>query len=160
MTDPISDIFENDPSLLIADPSQVTISDRRLGSGGFAKVFKGRYQGIDVAIKVIDIYRNYNDIYKMPNNIYEAEIERVRDEAVIMKQCSIHCNIVDVYGYTIPAQKGAEPLIVMELMHWSLYSILHEEPNLALLFRTRMKLCETLQVLWNSCIYNDTYTRM
>ncbi len=139
--DPISEMFDNDSSLLITDPSQVFISDKRLGSGGFAKVFKGQFHGIDVAVKVIDIYRNYNDILTMPNDIYEAEIERVRDEAIIMKQCSIHSNIIDVFGYTVPFQKGSEPLIIMELMHASMYSIIHDTSNMrTFLFSTRKKL--------------------
>lgn len=141
-TDLMSDISEDDRSLLITNRNLIHFGETRIGVGGFAKVYPGKYKGIDVAIKVIDIYRNYDDPRLMPDKIYKAEMERVRDEAAIMKQCSIHTNIVDVYGYYRDEQKGPEPFIVMELMKSSLHKVIHERKSTCTIFSfsTRLKL--------------------
>jgi serine/threonine protein kinase len=75
----------------------------------------------------------------MPDKFSQAELECVRNEAVIMKHCSIHRNVGDVYGYC-SFQKGSEPYIVMELMHWSLHRIIHEDASVDFSFRSRIKL--------------------
>lgn len=129
--------------LLIQDRSQVQVVfdiTQRIGVGGFAEVFQGQYNNENVAIKVIDIYRNFDRIKTMPEDVFKAEYERVRDEAILMKQCSVHSNIVDVYGYCTPVERGSKPWIVMELMSYSLNMILHDLKEMPLLIKTRFKL--------------------
>jgi serine/threonine protein kinase len=118
--------------------------ETRLGKGGFAEVFKGSYNKDEVAVKVIDIYRNYDRLDEMPLVIYQEECNRVQDEAMLMKQCSIHSNVVDVYGYCPPQISGSKPLIVMELMYASLNKILHQRTDLDISFNCRLQLMKDI----------------
>jgi serine/threonine protein kinase len=112
----------------------------RLGQGTFAEVFKGLYDNDDVAVKAVDIYRHIDRPAEMSEELYNAECNQVRDEAKLMRQCSVHSNIVDVIGYCPPLNIGSKPLIVMEQMHDSLSRILHQRKDLLLPFRTRLLL--------------------
>ena len=138
-----TDTYGDASGLQIDDLSQVDFDFdimHRIGVGGLAEVFIGMYNNEEVAIKVIDIYRHVDRINAMSDAIIRSECERVRDEAIIMKQCSVHSNIIDVFGYCIPQDQGSKPLIVMELMSYSLNMILHDMKNMPVSFTTRFKL--------------------
>jgi serine/threonine protein kinase len=103
-----------------------------LGEGEFAKVYKGTYMGTDVAIKTISMRRHLDDPETKSDTFYSAEMEQVRNEALVMKLCSVHANVVDIYGYSMSIQKDSNPILIMQLMRYSLHKLIHNNNSIEL----------------------------
>lgn len=101
-------------------------SDSLLGSGGFAEVFQGTYKGQQVAIKRLKA--EPRDVLHLSSAQIQQDINRLAAEALMMHRCSAHPNIVEVFGCTTSLTEVASPMIVMELMHMTLFDVLHQ-PN-------------------------------
>jgi serine/threonine protein kinase len=116
----------------------------RIGIGGSAEVYKGTYTAktrkLPIAVKVVNIHRNYNSIKDMSDKDFIKECEKVKGETIRMKHACIHANIVDVYGCFIPKSKSAHPLIVMELLDTSLDAMIHDRKVAVSSYVVRLKL--------------------
>jgi TPR repeat protein len=82
-----------------------------IGSGSYGDVYRGRYQGKKVAVKVLK------------DNTAIA-VNAIKKEALIMQVLSAHKNIISFYGIQID-QKPFQ--LVMELAQCSLYDLLYDE---------------------------------
>eukprot|EP01102_Stenamoeba_stenopodia_P010656 TRINITY_DN3237_c0_g1_i5.p1 TRINITY_DN3237_c0_g1~~TRINITY_DN3237_c0_g1_i5.p1 ORF type:complete len:1193 (+),score=204.69 TRINITY_DN3237_c0_g1_i5:671-4249(+) len=87
-----------------------------LGSGSFAKVWKGQYRGRDVAVKELFLLDENSPLIK------RAVLAEMRREVYIMS-CLDHPNIIRLQGIVLEP-----PSMVMELMsEGTLYRFLHDE---------------------------------
>lgn len=84
--------------------------DNYLGGGAYGKVYRGRWQGDEVALKV------------MVGHLEEKNIQEFHKEAKLMTALS-HPNIVRVYGACL----DRHPALAMELMDGNLQKLLEEK---------------------------------
>lgn len=83
-----------------------------IGSGGYAEVFQGKWQGIEVAIKKLNVK-------KLPHNLEQD----FKNEAYILANCR-HPSIVGLFGICL--EPNCYSIVLEYLPKGSLYSILHD----------------------------------
>lgn len=94
-----------------------------LGGGGLADVYHGVYNGEFVAIKRLRIDTSMTRRLGMKALQEDARI--LAEEARLLKQTESHPNIVDIVGCSVDFTGRNRPLIVMELMHTTLFERIH-----------------------------------
>jgi surface protein len=101
--------------------------DRRnlLGGGGFAEVFRGTYDHRPVAVKRLKAYDG--DLASLSQNQISRDVERLAAEAILTHKCGKHSNIIHIVGCLTILNEVERPLIVMELMHTTLFDALHDQ---------------------------------
>jgi surface protein len=95
-----------------------------LGGGGFAEVFRGTYNHRPVAVKRLKAY--HGDVASLSLSQIARDVERLAAEAILTHKCSKHSNIIHVIGCITVLSEVERPLIVMELMHTTLFDALHD----------------------------------
>ncbi|MEM1350262.1 MAG: serine/threonine-protein kinase, partial [Myxococcota bacterium] len=95
---------------LVSDRYEIS---KRLGAGGFAKVYLAHDRVIerDVAIKFLDL-RNMHGADALLENV----LERFRREAKLAAKIP-HRNVVQIYDIGMVGEDVGRPFIVMELLH-------------------------------------------
>ena len=97
----------------IISRNEVQVTNKRLGSGGWGTVYKGRYCGCDVAVK--QIHEDFASAHSL--KMFQREID-------MASKCRHPC-LLQFIGATI--DEGF-PLLVTELMETSLRRLLGERP--------------------------------
>ena len=97
----------------IISRSEVQVTDKRLGTGGWGTVYEGRYCGCAVAVK--QIHEEIVSPYRL--KMFQREID-------MASKCRHPC-LLQFIGATID---GEFPLLVTELMETSLRRLLKERP--------------------------------
>jgi serine/threonine protein kinase len=108
-------------------PSLLDFSDdskNLLGVGGFADVYCGLYNKKPVAIKRLKI--NESDIASLSKEQVARDVECLATEALLTHNCGTHSNIINVIGCITTLNKIDRPVIVMELMHTTLFHALRD----------------------------------
>lgn len=108
----------SDSSQLVdMDPRELQVkADGLLGQGAFGSVYRGIYQGQEVAIKVLSHVQVAGDPL-----MHEKDVEAFRHELRLLSQLS-HPNIVRVLG---GCAHRSHPFLVMELMPACLHTLIH-----------------------------------
>jgi hypothetical protein len=95
-----------------------------LGGGGFAEVFRGTYNLQPVAIKRLKVYRG--DVNSLSKLQIARNVEQLAAEALLTHKCGTHSNIIHVVGCLSILSEVERPLLVMELMHTTLFDVIHD----------------------------------
>jgi surface protein len=99
-------------------------SENLLGGGGFADVYCGLYNRKPVAIKRLKI--NESDVASLSKEQVAHDVECLATEALLTHTCGTHSNIINVIGCITTLNEIDRPVIVMELMHTTLFHALRD----------------------------------
>lgn len=111
---------------------------QKLGEGSFGAVYKGKYQGEDVAIKIIG---------------YNIEHEHIQREPFYMAMVSGHANFVKLHAVVM---EKTETLLVMEYIDGgNLFRFLHHTKEELTYSQAINLLCQAAEVC---CLYMYMYT--
>ena len=107
--------------------TEVKFTDRELGRGAYGRVFGVDYNGITCAAKEIHSVL-LEDGAKSP-----GKTERIKQE--FLRECLQHSklhhpNIVKMLGVYYPNDQAVLPVLVMELMDWTLERLLDRHHNI------------------------------
>lgn len=94
-----------------------------LGTGGFSQVFKGRYRGHQVAVKLLKMDTAGSE------QEHRRRLHRMRTEAALTARCGIHPNVVQILGFEAEFSNREirqRPLLILELMETTLRKALSE----------------------------------
>mmetsp|Transcript_43296 Transcript_43296/g.104650 ORF Transcript_43296/g.104650 Transcript_43296/m.104650 type:complete len:900 (+) Transcript_43296:87-2786(+) len=121
-------------------PSLVYNEGDLLGGGAFSDVFSGSYRNKKVAIKRLKIDEQERSMISAKK--IKKDAKKIATEALLADRCSIHPNIVQIFGYHV-AMKDEEhimeqPLVVMELMDTTLFAELHNQNSQPSTFQQRL----------------------
>lgn len=117
---------ESSPYKNIGNLPSISINDFKveslIGKGGYGNVYRGIWEGVDVAIKQLHMETLAHDL-----------LQEFLNEAKIMQSCR-HPNIVQFFAVCV--QQGKDSLIMEYLPNGSLFNLLNDSrfPNIFLIF--------------------------